>query len=243
MASGVDYTWDFFMAHAGADKDSAESLYSLLAGDARVFLDSKCLKLGDDWDRELTRAQQTSRVTIVLVSSNTNKAYYEREEIAAAIAMSREDEQRHRIVPVYLNSSASLSKDIPYGLRLKHGLSVGNSGNLDTVANQLVDLLRQLTTATLSSENSEMRASTPLTGQYDTAAIRLLLRNALSDEELTEFCTDYFPKVYEQFATGMSKPQKIQRLIEYCSRHREIAKLLDLLKQANPVAFSEDEGG
>ena len=55
----TDYTWDFFIAHAGADKASAEALYSLVASNARVFLDSKCLKPGDDWDRELTRAQRS----------------------------------------------------------------------------------------------------------------------------------------------------------------------------------------
>jgi hypothetical protein len=42
--------------------------------------------------------------------------------------------------------------------------------------------------------------------------------------------------VYEQFSTGMSKSQKIQRLIEYCSRHREFPKLLDSLKKTNPAA-------
>jgi hypothetical protein len=76
---------------------------------------------------------------------------------------------------------------------------------------------------------------------YDMAAIRMLLTRAFGDEELATFCADSFPSVYEQFSTGMSKPQKLQRLLEYCSRHRQIPKLLDLLKVANAAAFADYE--
>jgi hypothetical protein len=79
--------------------------------------------------------------------------------------------------------------------------------------------------------------SLPLRDSYDTARIRALVTDALSDEELGIFCMDYFRTVYEQFSTGMGKNQKAQRLIEYCSRHREFPKLLSLLKQANAAVF------
>ena len=49
--------WDFFLAHAGPDLASAERLYALLSAESRVFLDSYCLRLGDDWDLELACAQ------------------------------------------------------------------------------------------------------------------------------------------------------------------------------------------
>jgi hypothetical protein len=42
--------WDVFLAHAGADRDVAEQLFALLDPPARVFLDSKRLVPGDDWD-------------------------------------------------------------------------------------------------------------------------------------------------------------------------------------------------
>src|SRR3712207_5191867 len=92
--------WDFFVAYAAADERRAVELYDLLSPRARVFLDSRSLKPGDDWDTALPRAQRRSRVTVVLVSPRSDTAYYQREEIATAIAMARADEGQHRVVPV-----------------------------------------------------------------------------------------------------------------------------------------------
>src|ERR1700704_6441470 len=97
------YNWHFFIAHAGADKRTAERLYSYLSRNSRVFLDCRSLRLGDNWDIELPKAQQKSLVTVVLISSKTEAAYYQREEIAAAIALARENAEKHRVVPVFLD--------------------------------------------------------------------------------------------------------------------------------------------
>jgi hypothetical protein len=136
--------WDFFLAHAGADRRDAEELHGHLAGQARVFLDSRCLLLGDDWDRELSRAQRNALVTVVLVSGQSEHAYYEREEIAHAIEMARHDPTSHRLVPVFLDRSSASRRDIPYGLRLKHGVNVEDAGGLAGVANKLLELLNRL---------------------------------------------------------------------------------------------------
>jgi len=131
--------WDFFLAHAGADKRTAERLYDYLHPHARVFLDSRCIQLGDDWDVELAAAQENSLITVVLVSATTGQAYYQREEIAAAIALARQDSQRHRVVPVFVGR---VNLDgVPYGLRLKHGLTVSDKLSLREVSNQLLRLL------------------------------------------------------------------------------------------------------
>lgn len=139
-------TWkyDFFLAHAGADLSAAEQLYQLLFPGARVFLDSKTLLPGDDWDRELSLAQKNSFITVVVVSSKTGEAYYQREEIAAAISMAREDKHSHRVVPIYIDDSAQTSNLLPYGLRIKHGLSIHRDGGLEGVADRLKALLLQL---------------------------------------------------------------------------------------------------
>ena len=100
------YEWDFFIAHAGADKRPAEKLYDYLKPKSRVFLDCRSLVLGDDWDTELRRAQKTSLVTVVLISEKTEAAYYQREEIAAAIALARANAAQHRVVPVFLDRHA-----------------------------------------------------------------------------------------------------------------------------------------
>ncbi|HRV96593.1 MAG TPA: hypothetical protein P5526_30840, partial [Anaerolineae bacterium] len=67
---------------------------------------------------------------------------------------------------------------------------------------------------------------------YNPAEIRKLLQNALSEEEFTSLCYDYFRPVYEQFSAGMSRPQKIQRLLEYCERQ---GKFDDLLAQVRAI--------
>ena len=58
--SSRTYEWDIFLAHAGADEASAEALYDLLSESAKVFLDTRSLELGDEWDRALPRAQSRS---------------------------------------------------------------------------------------------------------------------------------------------------------------------------------------
>jgi TIR domain/Tetratricopeptide repeat len=154
------YAWDFFLAHAGGDTDFAEALYEGLASKARVFLDSRVLLPGDDWDRELQQAQQESRVTVVLISAQTDEAYYAREEIAAAIELARHDGDRHRVVPIYLNGGTP--RPIPYGLRLKHGLTVKSptGPGVDELVTKLLFLKAQLDTR-MGSTNRELGAIEP----------------------------------------------------------------------------------
>jgi hypothetical protein len=59
-----------------------------------------------------------------------------------------------------------------------------------------------------------------------TADIRKFLIELFNDEELTILCYDYFRDVYDDFALGMSKGQKIQLLIDYCGRREAISNLL-----------------
>ena len=128
--------YDFFIAHATPDRGAAEQLFDLLKEHSKPFLDSRVVQLGDDWDRELARAQRQSRITVVLVSSRTGDAFYQREEIAAAIALARKDPESHRVVPVYLDANA----EVPYGLRLKHSVHVSAALPLETVAQDLLEL-------------------------------------------------------------------------------------------------------
>jgi hypothetical protein len=143
----VNAEWDLFLAHAGPDSNYAETLYDHLAEQRsgsrplRIFLDSRALKLGDDWDIELAKAQRGSKVAVVLISGKTECAYYQREEIAAAIAMAREDQSRHRVVPLVIDDGVGVRDNLPYGLRLKHGLSIANISELKTAASRLRELI------------------------------------------------------------------------------------------------------
>jgi hypothetical protein len=134
---------DLFIAHAGADAGSARRLHALLAPRARVFLDVVDLQLGDDWDRALSEAQRGSLITVVLVSDRTDAAFYQREEIAAAIDLARDPATGHRVVPVYLDGPSGRAK-APYGLRLKHGVELGGETTLETAAERLHALVRRI---------------------------------------------------------------------------------------------------
>lgn len=137
-----EYDWDFFIAHASADKASAETLYALLEPKSRVFLASRDILPGTPWIKEVLEAQQSSRITIVLISSNTEEAYYENEEILAAIDLARKKEKAHRVVPVYLDPESGESTRYPLlGL---HFLTVSDSRGLAGVAHELINMLSKV---------------------------------------------------------------------------------------------------
>ena len=70
------------------------------------------------------------------------------------------------------------------------------------------------------------------------ADIRRFLTESFSDEEITTLCFDRFRPVYDTFAGGMTKGQKIQILIEYCERHDEWPVLLSALQRERPRQFA-----
>jgi hypothetical protein len=73
---------------------------------------------------------------------------------------------------------------------------------------------------------------------WDTGTVRQLLTEAFDDEELTTLCFDHFRSVYESFSVGMSKTLKIQRLLDYCVRQRELNGLLSLVQERNPNQYN-----
>ena len=108
----------------------------------RVFLDTRSLRLGDDWDTATLDAQRRSRITVVLVTAAAQRTYYQREEVAAAVAMARQDANKHRVVPLFIGDATSLQ--IPYGLRIKHGLHIAGPHDLPRAASYLLELLADL---------------------------------------------------------------------------------------------------
>lgn len=135
--------WDVFIAHAGADTAIAEQLHAAIGTRARVFLDSKALLPGDEWDLALRDAQMRSFMTVALVSASADKAYYLRSEVAAAISLARLGQERHRVVPVYLEGAAGRTVAQPYGLNLKHGIDLPDAAALPQVADRIVDTLER----------------------------------------------------------------------------------------------------
>jgi hypothetical protein len=74
---------------------------------------------------------------------------------------------------------------------------------------------------------------------FTSAEVRNYLHDALDDEELTTLCFDYFREAYDDFSAGMSKGEKIQRLLEYCQRRNLVPALFLALQQTRPRQFKE----
>ncbi|MGB4803576.1 MAG: hypothetical protein WBV59_13025 [Anaerolineae bacterium] len=78
--------------------------------------------------------------------------------------------------------------------------------------------------------------------ETDTRAVRALLTDALSDEELTTLCFDHFRPVYDQFSTGMARTAKIQHLLEYAEKRQQVARLIELVEDLNPAQAAAHRG-
>ena len=76
---------------------------------------------------------------------------------------------------------------------------------------------------------------------YDFAIIRELLEAAFVDEELSNFCYDNFPEVYEQFTVGQFKSARVRLIITYAEKNNLLDKLLAGIKQKNPHKYAEFE--
>jgi formylglycine-generating enzyme required for sulfatase activity/energy-coupling factor transporter ATP-binding protein EcfA2 len=81
----------------------------------------------------------------------------------------------------------------------------------------------------------------PDTRRYDTTALRELLTAAFSDAELDALCYDRFRPVFEAFSGGMSKAQKVQRLVEHCERQMSVEPLLAVVRERNPAQYAHFE--
>jgi serine/threonine protein kinase len=77
--------------------------------------------------------------------------------------------------------------------------------------------------------------------KYPMAAIRNLLKAALSDQEFDILCFDHFKPVYLTFADDMGLDKKIQNLLDYCDRQEQITDLLSRIKEQNPNQYRRFE--
>lgn len=75
--------------------------------------------------------------------------------------------------------------------------------------------------------------------EFNTSAIRQLLREAFDDEELITLCYDEFRPVYERFTSGVPRLIKIQLLIDYCERYGQFDQLLAIIKALNSHQYSK----
>jgi hypothetical protein len=153
------YEWDFFLSHAGPDMPTAKDLFNLMKPRAHVFLDADGLDPGDNWDQELAAALDGAQIIVVMISARTDKAYYESEEIATAIQLTRESNGERRVVPLYLNDECK----VPFGLRRKHSIYLTKAGTLEAVADSLLVVLEKTRTGEIKLIEKQENALSGLT--------------------------------------------------------------------------------
>jgi hypothetical protein len=225
-----EFEWDLFLAHSSSDAEAAEQLYNCLTQrtwqPVRVFLDSRSLKLGDDWDLALAEAQRKSRVTVVLVSPQTQSAYYQREEVAAAISMAREAGSRHRVVPLFLGD-AGRQTTIPYGLRLKHGLAITDASKLNLACFSLFDLV------------DEIRSIPDQIMSERVGMIEAADSNSLSLKTLAESTTRGSAAINSFVTTIESAFRSGARTLDFLSDRRERIRLRRLVQELMDIEYSQ----
>src|SRR5262249_2342823 len=139
------HLWDFFLIHAGPDEPSAVELYELLRMQHRVFLDQARIKPGDVWWKKLDAALKSSRIFVVLVSPQLQQAHYARDEILAAIDLSRRQPDRRRVVAIFLDPREQCENTmVHYGLRAFQALDLAVDGEMPDVAKRLSCIARSL---------------------------------------------------------------------------------------------------
>lgn len=182
-----DLKYHIFIAYSAADREAALRLYRALSSKCSVFMDES-LRPGDQWDDQLPKAQRESLITVVLISPQTKSAHYQKDEIAAAIELSRRPDSNHRVVPVYINCSDTTG-DIPYGLRRIQRINVDNEGAIEDAVPKILQELQKVLTAGGQTKKNEKepdvespekagRAGRSITGMW--RSIRGVIHSSLS---------------------------------------------------------------
>jgi len=136
--------YDFFIAYATPDRRQAQELCWLLEDDScKVFLDEQDLRLGTLWQPTLREALEASRAIVVLVSTHADDAFYQQEEIARAIQLTRDKARAHTVIPVILEKLPQGAVSMPYGMSSLQARDATRSGGLKRVAAELVAWLKE----------------------------------------------------------------------------------------------------
>lgn len=127
--------WDFFIAYSAMDGGYADRLFVEFSKYGRVFLDRRCLQPGDIWIQRLRAAQERARCTVLLITINTDKAWFTSSEYVHAIELARVG--HHRIAPILIGPTSK----VPYGLEQVHALRHDGASDFSSVSRRIADAL------------------------------------------------------------------------------------------------------
>lgn len=76
---------------------------------------------------------------------------------------------------------------------------------------------------------------------FTQAILRDLVKAAFSSGDLSSFCSDHFPEVFDNFGDAQGRDERISKLLEYVKNHKGFGDLAGLVKAANPVKYKDFE--
>jgi diguanylate cyclase (GGDEF)-like protein len=214
-----NFTYHIFIAHSAADRDIAQQLYYSLSPSYEVFLDSVSLEPGDRWDKELAKAQAESLLTVVLISKDTEDSYYQRDEIATAIHLSRQKDGCHRVIPVYL-SRGDVPDNIPYGLRVLQGIFIDDWADISKVGKKLRKTLNELENRMLMGDAGNTVRSVISALTYRRKSLIRRVRRRFNDA-FQHVETPYLCDFFSDLAEKNTDDEFITALEEIGQTHRE----------------------
>lgn len=132
--------YDLFLAYPSANRSSARALHDLLQSDVRVFFAERSLQPSDRWDQEILAAQRASRATVLMISRQSDAAWYLSDEIITAIGLHRASPGAHRLVPVLLERGIAM----PYCIGRVAALDATAAGGLERLADWLRGQVEQI---------------------------------------------------------------------------------------------------
>ncbi len=138
MNNASSISWDFFIAYSHRDVAYADRLFETLSSYGRVFIDHLCLQPGDVWTQRVRNEQERARCTILLVTENTDKAWFSYSEYVHAIELTRTG--NHRIIPIMIGKKSTL----PYGLEQIHAIRLEDGKDFTSICCQIVSVLHPI---------------------------------------------------------------------------------------------------
>jgi cellulose biosynthesis protein BcsQ len=130
---------DVFISHPHEDTEAADALYEALVREgASVFVDTRSLELGDQWDEALYRARERAKMIVVLLSHHYKRRSILALELDHVARLAKE--QSTAVVPIFLDSEGfSLA---PPDFQQRFGIFRDDELSWDDIARRLVRQLR-----------------------------------------------------------------------------------------------------
>lgn len=148
--------WDIFLAHSIIDTDLATSLYDCLCKIYRVFY-TKNITNEKNLELDILYAQSISRITIVLITPNTEEGFYQRKDIETILIASSEKRTNYRLILIFFDTDSNNKFKIFYILPPDTDVAILSANNSSEVAQKLTSVIEHLKQTMTLANSKEIK--------------------------------------------------------------------------------------